>query len=72
MARVRYLGHEQVTVPELGRTVEPDEIVEVPDERFEGYACQPANWEPIEEPKAATEPEAKASKKTAAAPQKEG
>ncbi|CBG71870.1 hypothetical protein SCAB_48191 [Streptomyces scabiei 87.22] len=50
MARVRYLGPEQVTVPELGRTVEPDEIVEVPDARFEGYACQPSNWEVVEEP----------------------
>lgn len=66
MARVRYLGPEQVTVPELGRTVEPDEVVEVPDERFEGYVCQPANWESVEEPGKA--------KKTAAksAPQKEG
>ncbi|MFJ8791398.1 hypothetical protein [Streptomyces sp. NPDC102462] len=59
MARVRYLGPEQVTVPELGRTVEPDEIVEVPDDRYEGYVCQPTNWEPIEEPGAA-------KKKTAA------
>jgi hypothetical protein len=69
MARVRYLGPEPVTVPELGdRQVHPDEVVEVPDERFDGYVCQPANWEPIEEPGAA-----KASKKTAAqAPQKEG
>ncbi|MET9088144.1 hypothetical protein ABZX77_40745 [Streptomyces sp. NPDC004237] len=50
MARVRYLGHEQVTVPELGRTVEPDEIVDVPDERYWGYACQSANWEEIEPP----------------------
>jgi hypothetical protein len=72
MARVRYLGHEQVTVPELGRTVEPDEIVEVPDERFEGYACQPSNWEPIEEPKPAEEPEAPAAKKTTAKTAKEG
>lgn len=64
MARVRYLGHEQVTVPELGRTVEPDEVVEVPDERFEGYACQPSNWEVVEEPKTP------AAKKTAAKPQK--
>lgn len=63
MARVRYLGPEQVTVPELGRTVEPDEIVEVPNDRFEGYACQPSNWEAVEEPGAA-------KKKTAAkAPQ---
>ena len=67
MARVRSLWAEPVTVPELGdRTVHPDEVVEVPDERFEGYACQPTNWEVVEEPKAST-------KKTAAksAPQKE-
>ncbi|MFJ9318248.1 hypothetical protein [Streptomyces globisporus] len=52
MARVRFIGAEPVTVPELGdRTVQPDEIVEVPDARFEGYVCQPAAWEGIEEPK---------------------
>lgn len=50
MARVRYLGPEPVTVPELGRSVEPDEVVEVPDDRFEGYVCQPATWEAVEEP----------------------
>jgi hypothetical protein len=50
MARVRYLGPEPVTVPELGRAVEPDEVVEVPDDRYDGYICQPANWEPVEEP----------------------
>lgn len=51
MARVRLIGPEPVTVPELdGRTVEPDEIVEVPDERFDAYVCQTATWEPIEEP----------------------
>ena len=67
MARVRYLGPEPVTVPELGdRVVHPDEVVEVPDERFEGYVCQASNWEPVEEPGA------KALKKSAAkAPQKE-
>ncbi|MER7967673.1 hypothetical protein ABTX35_01420 [Streptomyces sp. NPDC096080] len=67
MARVRYLGPEQVTVPELGRSVEPDEVVEVPDERFEGYVCQPSNWEAVEEPKDEKAP----AKKTAAKPQKE-
>ncbi|WP_435285910.1 hypothetical protein [Streptomyces bacillaris] len=52
MARVRYIGAEPVTVPELGnRLVQPDEIVEVPDQRFDGYVCQPAVWEGIEEPK---------------------
>lgn len=51
MARVRFVGPEPVTVPELGgREVQPDEVVEVPDERFEGYVCQPATWEAVEEP----------------------
>lgn len=70
MARVRYLGSEPVTVPELGleRVVQPDEVVEVPDARFDGYVCQTANWEAVEEPKKAAP-----AKKTAAksAPQKE-
>lgn len=69
MARVRFIGPEPVTVPELGsRVVQPDEMVEVPDERFDAYVCQPGTWESIEEPKTA------AAKKTAAksAPQKEG
>ena len=65
MARVRYLGPEQVTVPELGRTVEPDEIVEVPDGRFDAYVCQTTNWKAVEEPGASDR------KKTAARPQKE-
>ncbi|MGV9242615.1 hypothetical protein [Streptomyces sp. NPDC003710] len=67
MARVRFLGPEPVTVPELGdRVVQPDEVVEVPNERFEGYVCQPAAWEAVEEPGE--------KKKTAAksTPQKEG
>ncbi|MFF5773845.1 hypothetical protein ACFY8V_32890 [Streptomyces californicus] len=51
MARVRYVGAEPVTVPELGnRTVQPDELVEVPDARFDGYVCQPGAWEAVEEP----------------------
>ncbi|MFE4649282.1 hypothetical protein [Streptomyces sp. NPDC056707] len=52
MARVRYIGAEPVTVPELGgRTIEPDEMAEVPDKRFGAYVCQPTVWEPIEEPR---------------------
>lgn len=67
MARVRFLGHEPVTVPELnGRTVQPDEVVEVPNDRFEAYVCQVTNWEAVEEPKAPAAP-----KTTAARPQKE-
>ncbi|MFD7791029.1 hypothetical protein [Streptomyces sp. NPDC059759] len=70
MARVRYVGPEPVTVPELGRIVEPDEIVQVPDERFEGYACQLGTWEPIEEPKDETPPAAPVKKTAAKASQK--
>ncbi|MFF8659462.1 hypothetical protein [Streptomyces huasconensis] len=52
MARVRYIGPEPVTVPELGElVVEPDEVVEVPDDRFEGYVCQPQTWQTVEEPR---------------------
>lgn len=60
MARVRFIGSAPVTVPELGSLyVEPDQVVEVPDDRFAGYVCQPTNWEPIEEPResAPVEPE---------------
>lgn len=64
MARVRFLGAEPVTVPELGEyEIQPDQVVEVPDERFDGYVCQPANWESVEEPGAAAK---KAAAKTAA------
>ncbi|AGP56186.1 hypothetical protein [Streptomyces rapamycinicus] len=68
MARVRFIGSEPVTVPELGsRLVQPDEVVEVPDDRYEGYVCQPVTWESVEEPGTRA-----AAKKTAAKPQKEG
>ncbi|MGW6418845.1 hypothetical protein [Streptomyces sp. NPDC055055] len=51
MARVRFIGREPVTVPELGgREIQPDELVEVPDERYEGYVCQTSTWKPVEEP----------------------
>lgn len=52
MARVRYIGAEPVTVPELGnRQIHPDELVEVPDDRYEGYICQPTTWTSVDEPK---------------------
>lgn len=70
MARVRFIGAEAVRVSELGdRTVEPDEVVEVPDGRYEGYVCQTSNWEAVEEPKAL---EAPVKKIAARASQKEG
>ncbi|MEV6477619.1 hypothetical protein [Streptomyces sp. NPDC051657] len=72
MARVRYIGAEPVTVPELGgREVQPDEIVEVPDQRFDGYACQPSTWEGIEEPKDEAPPAKKPTSVAKAAAVKE-
>ncbi|MER7738891.1 hypothetical protein ABTX34_11290 [Streptomyces sp. NPDC096538] len=70
MARVRYLGPVPVTVPELGRTVEPDEVVEVPDDRHAGYVCQPANWETVEEPRKQETEAAPLPLRKAAKPQK--
>ncbi|MFB7364162.1 hypothetical protein [Streptomyces hydrogenans] len=66
MARVRYIGAEPVTVPELNsREIQPDQVVDVPDERFEGYVCQTTKWVPVEEPgatkKAAAKPAGKES-----------
>ena len=71
MARVRSLQAEPVTVPELGsRTVHPDEVVEVPDDRHAGYVCQPANWETVEEPRQQETEAAPLPLRKAAKPQK--
>ncbi len=73
MARVRYIGAEPVTVPELGsREVQPDEMVEVPDDRFDGYVCQSATWEAVEEPKEAAPAPKKMTAVKAASTSKEG
>jgi len=67
MARVRLIGPEPVTVPELGdKSVEPDQVIEVPDDRFDGYVCQPQTWEAVEDPGA------KPTKSAAKSLQKEG
>ncbi|MFF5445492.1 hypothetical protein [Streptomyces sp. NPDC012888] len=63
MAKVRFVGPEPVIVPELGgRTVQPDEVVEVPDHRYDAYVCQPPNWEGVEEPKESAPKKATARK----------
>lgn len=76
MARVRFIGPETVTVPELGeRVVEPDEVIEVPDDRFEGYVCQVQTWEAVEEPRDDKDdpaPPLPVRKSAAKTPQKEG
>ena len=52
MAKFRYVGpYAAVDVPELERyeanAVKHGEVVEVPDDRVDGYACQLDNWEPV-------------------------
>jgi hypothetical protein len=70
MARVRLIGPEPVTVPELGsQEVQPDQVIDVPDERFDGYVCQAGTWEPVEEPGVR---EAAAKRSGARSLQKEG
>lgn len=46
MAEVTYVGpHEEVYVPELDRTVEQGESVEVDDDLLERMLDQPTNWQ---------------------------
>lgn len=44
MARVRNKKGIALYVPELSKTVEPDEVVEVPDDRLEAYVSQVGTW----------------------------
>lgn len=55
VAKVRLIADEPRIVPWLGpeRTVQPDEVVEVPDEQLDSYVCQPAVWELVAEAKPA-------------------
>lgn len=51
MAKVRLIAPEERRVPWLGRTVQPDEVVDVPDRQFDAYVCQAGTWQAVEEPK---------------------
>lgn len=72
MARVRFKGPEPHSVPLLGRTVEPDELVDMPGEVIEQvdggtlcgdpadpdlqYMLPAAHWAVEDEPKARRKP----------------
>jgi hypothetical protein len=52
VAKFRCVASEPLIVPWLdGRTIEPDQVVEVPDEHYDAYECQPTVWQPVQEPK---------------------
>lgn len=43
--KIRNVSGEPLAVPELNwRTVQPDEVVDVPDARADAYTCQPSTW----------------------------
>lgn len=42
--KVRNVSGDELYVPELNRLVAPDAVVEVPDNRADGYLSQPATW----------------------------
>lgn len=65
MAKVRFIAPETRDVPWLGRTVQPDEVVEVPDAQYDSYVCQPEVWVPVEEPKTVKTPAPKSAKEGA-------
>ena len=45
MAKIRNISGEARAVPELNwRTVDPDEVVEVPNDRLEAYVSQTTTW----------------------------
>lgn len=51
MAKCRNISGEARLVPELGRVVEDEEVVTVPDDRLDGYLCQEGVWEEVAEAK---------------------
>ncbi|MEU9793831.1 hypothetical protein AB0E27_24920 [Streptomyces sparsogenes] len=65
MASVRLIADEPRIVPWLGPevVVEPDQVVEVPDEHADAYACQTTVWELVGEPKKTTTTTATAAKR---------
>lgn len=66
MAKVRLAASEPRIVPWLGSAiVQPDQVVEIPDDQFDAYVCQPAVWEAVEEPRSAKKPSTTSSAKSA-------
>lgn len=44
MSQVRNITAQELYVPELGKTVAPDEVVTVPDKRLEAFVVQTETW----------------------------
>lgn len=51
MAKLRFVANEPHDVPVLGRTVDPDELVDVPDDVFASRVWPEAQWAVVGEKK---------------------
>lgn len=47
MASVRYIGDEPRSVPLLGREVQPDELIELPDAVVQEYDWPESSWDVV-------------------------
>lgn len=59
MAKVRFVGSEPHTVPLVGREVQPDELVELPDAVVQEYDWPEASWEVVDSGKRLFDPSTK-------------
>jgi hypothetical protein len=56
MPQVRFVGPEPVVVPFLGRSVDPDEVVNLSDEQFAARDWDiPGSWDVVATPKKSKE-----------------
>lgn len=51
MAKLRNISADTLNVPLLGMDVEPDHIVDVPDEVFHAYAWPESVWQVVKQTK---------------------
>lgn len=59
MAQVRFVGDEPYLVPLLGREVQPDELVELPDVVVQEYAWPESLWKVVHAGRKVFDPSAK-------------
>jgi hypothetical protein len=49
MPKFRNVSGHDLEIVTVGRVVADDEVFEVPDEWFDGFACQPSNYAVVED-----------------------
>lgn len=51
IVRLRFVGPERQHVPLLGRVVEPDELLGVPGDVYDGHGWAETLWELVDDPR---------------------